>query len=97
MDAVVDLVRAELQRLRDEPISQPDLSEAKAYIQGNRLLHRERSVDLAEELSDGDVLGYYEPLAAFLAHIQAVTPADVQRLARSFLDPDAFTLVVLRP
>ncbi|MCC6174678.1 MAG: insulinase family protein [Chloroflexi bacterium] len=97
VDAVVDLVRAELQRLRDEPISQPDLSEAKAYIQGNRLLHRERSVDLAEELSDGDVLGYYEPLAAFLAHIQAVTPADVQRLARSFLDPDAFTLVVLRP
>ena len=37
-----------------------ELAEAKAYVRGRRLLNRERSVDLAEELSDGEALGIYE-------------------------------------
>jgi predicted Zn-dependent peptidase len=97
VDAVVDAVKMQLRTLRDAPLPASDLDEAKAYLRGQRLLNRERSVDLAEELSDGDVLGYYESTDAYLAHIAAVTSADVQRVAQSYLDPDRLTLVELRP
>jgi predicted Zn-dependent peptidase len=97
VDEVTDLVRAEMRRLRDAPLPAEELAEAKAYIRGSRLLNRERSVDLAEELADGAVLGYYEPIESFLARIDAVGAEDVQRVARAYLDPDSYTLVVLRP
>ena len=97
VDAVVELVRAELRRLRDEPPGADELAEALAYIRGTKQLQRERSVDLAEELSEGEVLGTYEPIKVYLAHVEAVTAADVQRVARAYLDPELDTLVVLRP
>jgi predicted Zn-dependent peptidase len=97
VDQVVELIRAELRRLRDAPPPAADLDEAKAYIRGNYLLDRERSVDLAEELADGTVLGYYEPIEVYLAKIDAVTAEDVQHVARAYLDPENYTLTVLRP
>ena len=97
VDAVVDAVKGQLRTLRDAPLPVSDLDEAKAYLRGQRLLNRERSVDLAEELSDGDVLGYYESTDTYLAHIASVTSADVQRVAQTYLDPDRLTLVELRP
>ena len=45
----------------------------------------------------GQVLGTYEPIDLYLARIQAVTAAHVQRVARAYLDPERDTLVVLRP
>jgi predicted Zn-dependent peptidase len=97
VDTVVDAIKGQLRTLRESPPAAADLEEAKAYLRGQRLLNRERSVDLAEELSDGDVLGYYESTASYIAHIEAVTAADVQRVAQAHLDPDTLTLVELRP
>jgi predicted Zn-dependent peptidase len=97
VDPVVELIRTELRRLRDEPPGAEELAEALAYLRGTQQLARERSVDLAEELSEGEVLGTYESIDAYLARVEAVTAADVQRVARAYLDPDEHTLIVLRP
>jgi predicted Zn-dependent peptidase len=97
VDAVLDLARAEVRRLADEPTSPNDLAEAKAYLRGSTLLHRERTVSLAEELADGEVLGIYESLDEFLARIDAITADDVRRAAAAHLRPDDATLVILRP
>jgi predicted Zn-dependent peptidase len=97
VDLALGLAKAELRTLRETPVSEEELAEAKAYLRGQRLLHRERSIDLAEELSDGEALGTYESLAVYLDRIDAVTAADIQRVARAYLDPEKLTVTILRP
>jgi predicted Zn-dependent peptidase len=43
------------------------------------------------------VLGCCEPTITHLARVDAVTPADVQRVARQYLDPKRLTQTILRP
>jgi predicted Zn-dependent peptidase len=97
VDRVMELAKAELRALRETPVSPEELDEAKAYLRGSRLINRERSVDLAEELSDGEVLGTYEPMETYLGRVEAVTAADIQRVARAYLDPDRLTETILKP
>jgi predicted Zn-dependent peptidase len=97
VDRVIDLAKAQLRLLRDGEVAPEELDEAKAYLRGQRLLHRERSVDLAEELSEGEAVGIYEPLPTYLSRIEAVTAADIQRVANTYFDPDRLTLTILRP
>lgn len=97
VEQVTQLVKAELRELRDVPLDPAELAEAKAYLRGYRLLNRERSVDLAEELADGEVLGTYEPTAEYVERIEAVTAEDVQRVAQTYFDLDRLTITVLRP
>ena len=97
VDRAVDLTKGQLNALRESPVAPEELDEAKAYLRGARLLNRERSVDLAEELSDGEALGTYEPIATYISRIEAVTAADILRVANAYLDPDRLTLTILRP
>jgi predicted Zn-dependent peptidase len=96
-DKVVEQAKQELRNLRETPVAPEELAEAKAYLRGSRLINREKAIDLAEELSDGEVLGTYEPMETYLAQIDAVTAADVQRVARAYLDPDRLTETILKP
>jgi predicted Zn-dependent peptidase len=97
IDRVLDLAKAELRVIREEPVTDEELAEAKAYVRGRWLINRERSSDLAEELADGEVLGTYEPLEAYLQAIDAVTAADIRRVAAERMDPDRLTVTILRP
>jgi predicted Zn-dependent peptidase len=96
-DAAVAGIVDQVRRLRDEPLSASALGEAQAYVRGSKRRGLERAIDQAQNLAEGISLGYYEPLDAYLAHIAAVSAADVQRVARTYLDPDSYTLVVLGP
>ena len=42
------------------------------------------------------MLATYEPIETYLSRIDAVSAADIQRVARSYLDPDRLTQTVLR-
>ncbi|MFN8636852.1 MAG: pitrilysin family protein [Chloroflexota bacterium] len=97
VERVLGLVKAELKTIRETPVPADELAEAKAYLRGQRLINRERATDLAEELSDGEVLGTYESVETYLSRIDAVTAADVQRVAEQYLDPDKLTVTILRP
>jgi len=97
VDAVVASILDQVRRLRDQPLSADDVAEAQAYVRGSTRRGLERTIDQAQDLSQGISLGYYQPLDSYLARIDAVTPADVQRVARTYLDPDQYTLVVLGP
>jgi predicted Zn-dependent peptidase len=96
-EMVLDLMKAEIRSLRDSEVTPSELDEAKAYLRGQRLINRERASDLAEELSDGEVLGTYEMTETYLTRIDAVSAADIQRVARTSMDPDRLTVTILRP
>src|SRR5262249_2865838 len=96
-DAAVEGIVDQIRRLRDEPLSASALAEAQAYVRGSKRRGLERAIDQAQNLAEGISLGYYEPLDSYLAHIAAVSAADVERVARTYLDPEGYTLVVLGP
>jgi zinc protease len=78
---------AEIARLRDAPVTQAELDEAKNEIVTATIQGRETAYGRAFELADA-VIRYGDADAAdrMLAAIQATTIADVQRVARSIFD-----------
>ena len=85
-DAGIAALSEEVARFRDEPVTEAELSESKNELIANILREREGVDDRANALGfalmwDGD------PAAADreVASIQAVTAADVQRVARQYL------------
>ena len=81
---------AELARVRTEPVTAAELAEAKTEIVASELRQRETSSGRAFILGQA-IVSENNPRAADerLAAIQAVTAADVQRVARTYLDDQA--------
>ncbi|QGZ96070.1 M16 family metallopeptidase [Terricaulis silvestris] len=86
-EAGVAALSAQIARMRDEPVSQAELDEAKNEIVTATIQGRETAYGRAEELADS-VIRYGDAAYAdrLLAAIQNTTAADVQRVARSILN-----------
>jgi len=87
VEAVTE-VRRELTLLQKEPVSATELQEAKIRLVSNALLDEASSTGQVKQLieiaSNGFPLDYYRTLNERFARI---TPADVQRVARTYLQP----------
>lgn len=81
---------AELARVRDEPVTAAELAEAKTEIIAAALRQRETASGRAFILGQS-IVSENNPRAADerMAAIQAVTVADVQRVARTYLNDQA--------
>ena len=93
--ALQDLL-GELQRMRDEPVPAEELAEAKNGIVRS-LPGRFSSVGgIAGQLAVLAVHGLPDDYwGTYAREVEQVTPADVQRVARKYLDPQRLTLVVV--
>src|SRR5690606_36247179 len=79
---------AEIARLRDAPVTAAELSEAKNELVANALRSRESIDDRATTLGMALIMtGDATAADREIAEIQAVTAADVQRVARRYLTP----------
>lgn len=85
----------EIDRMRKEPPSQEELQGIKNYLAGTFVLQNSSRRGIANQLVFVNLheLGE-EYLKTFVQRVQAVTPADVQRMARTYLDPAKMTLAV---
>jgi len=86
----------EMKRIQREPVSQKELDDAKAYITGSFPLRMDSTSKLAELLvsveSFGLGMNYVED---YLEAVRAITIDDVQRVARKYLHPDHYIMVVV--
>ena len=84
------LLKAELERLRTEPVTGAELAEAKSEIFSDSLRRRETATGRAFELGEA-LVSTGDPRAADkrLAAVSAVTAEDVLRVARQWLASDA--------
>ena len=86
----------ELRRIRDERVSEAELTKAKAYITlglpGDFETTASAAARLRELLVYGLPLDYFDH---YVERISAITVGDVQRVARQYLDPDHFDIVVV--
>ncbi len=92
----VSAILEEMARIQRDPVTPEELERAKEAI-GNSFVFRFTSrfgtvVQLLSLEFDGYPSDYYETL---LDRYRAVTPADIQRVARQYLRPDASTIVVV--
>ena len=92
----IDAVIAEIRRIRDHPVSQQELEEAKSFLIGSFPLRIDTTVKIANILTQIEYfnlgLGYFDQ---YPQRIRTITQEDVQRVARKYLDPDRFVLVVV--
>jgi zinc protease len=86
----------ELRRIREEAVPAAELAKAKAYITlglpGEFETTGGAAARFRELLTYGLPLDYYDH---YIERINAVTAADVQRVARQYIDPDHFDIVVV--
>jgi len=95
-DAVLDLVKTELQRVRDEPLDSVELQNAIGGEIGARILAVETSANEALYTARDTMFGV-PPREIQAERTRAVTAADVQRVARQYLDPSRLSVVMTRP
>ena len=97
-DGAIDRVERsffdEIARLRDEPVSAAELARAKRQIEVDLIARSNTAHALAGRVAEDYVyFGRIRPLEERLAAYRAVTAADVQRVARTYLLDDQRSVV----
>jgi zinc protease len=93
---VLRLMVDEFWRLQRERVSERELSDAKAYLAGSFPLTIETPDAIATQILN--VLFYglpIEDLQSFRQRVNAVTPDDIERVARFYLRPDRLSIVLV--
>ncbi len=94
----VGIVRQELRRLQNEPVSATELQEAKVRLISNALLDEASTTGQAKQLLD--ILVYRLPPDYYRTlneRFSRITAADVQRVARTYLRPESLVEVYAGP
>lgn len=97
LETVEATTLGELQKLIDMPVTEDELARVKRQLVAGELFAKESLHTLAEDLAVGVSLRGFEEHRKSLARISAVTPADVQRVARQYLNPRTSVTVVSMP
>ena len=86
----------EVDRLRQEPPTEDELAGIRNYLAGVFVLQNSSRGGIIQQLEFTRQHGLgADYLRTLVQKIQAVTPADVQRVAKSWLDPAKMTMVVV--
>jgi zinc protease len=92
----IDLIKAEIARLRDEGPTQAEVDDAKRYLTGSFPLSLDSDSNIADVLfsyqTSGRPIDYVNQRNAL---IDKVTRDDVVRVAKRLFDPNAFVFVVV--
>jgi predicted Zn-dependent peptidase len=95
-DRVLDLTLLELAKLKSTPIPDAELKRAKDQMKSNIVLGLESSSSRMSNLARQQLyFGRLFPVDEVVSEIDRVTPADLQRLARTLFDPNQIALTLL--
>jgi zinc protease len=97
-EAELALVR-EFDRLRDEPVTEPELARARIQFTRDYVLGRETVQQKASALAHAAVLrrGDVASADAEFDRFQRVTAADIQRVARAYFAPGTRLVITVTP
>ncbi len=86
----------ELDRIRNEPVSEKEISDAKSYLTGVFPLRLETQEGLVDQLLQLKMFGLpADYLETYRNHIQAITISQVQEVAKKYVKPDEAAIVIV--
>ncbi len=88
---------AELDTLRQEPVALRELERIKKLNERDFIDRMRNNEDLAATLATLEIQTGWRYLTTYLKHIAAVTPEDIQRVARQYLQPAKRTTAIVIP
>jgi len=91
--AVADQVR----RLRDEPVEEKELTRVRNQNAASMIRNMESNMGLAQTLTSFERLYRWDYINTYQQRIEAVTAADVQRVARKYFQDDNKSVVRVVP
>jgi predicted Zn-dependent peptidase len=95
-EKVLQLTLQELRRLKEETVSNGELKRAKDQLKSNIVIGLESSSSRMANLARQQMyFGRFFGVDEITEEIEAVTPADVQRLAQQMFRPEAIALTLL--
>ena len=92
----VNGVLAEMKAIREAPVSDQELADAKAFLMGSFPLRLDSKAKLAQVLAQVELYGLgFDYFSQYPKWIDRVTKEDVLRVAKQYLDPQHYALVVV--
>ncbi len=93
---VIKVIIEEIKRIQNKPVSKEELRDAKAYLTGSF----PRRIDTMGKIANFLVLTEFYGLGLtydkdYIRQINSVTRQDILRVARKYLHPDGYTLVIV--
>jgi zinc protease len=97
-DELLALLDEQVERIRIEGVAEAEVARARNRALSSTVMSRQTAMGRAEALQTANHFhGTPEAVATVVEAIQAVTPADVQRVARSYLDPENRAVIFTIP
>ncbi len=97
-DEVLGLVEAQTKNLREKLLTQKELDKARNILMKDYVDGLKRVSSRARQLAIYEVFhGDYSRIFSDLKHYQSVTRADIQRVAKLYLNPPQRNIVVVQP
>jgi predicted Zn-dependent peptidase len=97
-EQAADLLRHELKRLRDEPVSAAEINRTINQLKGSLMLGLESTGSRMSRLAKMEIyLGEYVTLDEVCAGIESVTVEQIQQLAQGLFADDRMTSTIIRP
>jgi zinc protease len=88
--------RAEVERIRQEPVGADELEDAKRYLTGSFPLRLDSNSKILDFIAQASFYNLgFDYADRYIERVNAVTAADVQRVAREYLHPDRMVEVVV--
>jgi len=89
-------ILGEIERLRTEPPSAAELTGIQNLVAGTFVLRNSSRAGIANQLATLDLYGLSEDyLRTYVQRVYALTPADIQRMAKTYIDPARLAIVVV--
>jgi zinc protease len=96
-EAVEQALLDEVERLKQEPVPTEELERARNQIEASFVWQQDSVFSRSSVLGRFEMLGSWRLLEDYLPRLRAVTPADVQRVARTYFPVDRKNVSILLP
>lgn len=92
-----ETVLSEVAKLRDTPVSAEELAKAKAVLKAGYAFDSQSYSSQFGSMAFYEAIDSYRFAMDYAAEVDRVTVEDVQRVAKTCLDPEKYNLVIIRP
>ncbi len=94
--ASIKEILGEIERLRNEPPTAEELRGIQNYLAGTFVLRNSSRPGIAAQLAFLDLYGLSDSYVRnYVQNVYALTPADIQRLTKTYIDPAKLAIVVV--